>query len=74
VNVAHGDEKYAPAFWQAKVDEARAMAENMTSEDGKRWMDEIVRLYERLAHRAEKREAAKRAEIQIRTLPTSLDS
>jgi hypothetical protein len=52
-----GDEKYPSAFWRDKADEARAMADNMTSEDGKRWMEEIVQLYERLTRRSEQREA-----------------
>ena len=59
--LAHGDENYPSALWRAKADEARAMAENMASEDGKRWMDEIARLYDRLTRRSEKREAAQRA-------------
>jgi hypothetical protein len=59
--MGHGDENYPSVFWHAKAEEARTMADNMTSEEGKRWMGEIARLYDRLARRSEKREAVERA-------------
>jgi hypothetical protein len=44
-------------YWRSRAEEAFAMAENMVSDDGKAWMLEIARLYNRLADKAAKREA-----------------
>jgi hypothetical protein len=49
-------------YWRSRADEAFAMAENMVSEDGKAWMLEIARLYNRLADKAAKREAKNKGE------------
>lgn len=53
--MAPGDENYPPEFWRAKANDARAMVENMVSDEGKRWMSEIARLDDRLLRRASKR-------------------
>jgi len=53
------DGGYSSSFWRDRADEARAKIEDMISEDGKRWMLEIARLYEKLADEAAQREAKK---------------
>lgn len=45
--------------WQMQADEARALAAGMTDPASKRTMLEISACYERLAHRAEKRDPQK---------------
>jgi len=47
-------------YWRERADEARAHADAMLSADGKTWMMEIARLYDKLAKRAAKTEAADR--------------
>lgn len=54
------DDDYPPSFWQDKADEARAMAENMVSEGGKRTMLSIADMYESLAASAAARRELKR--------------
>jgi hypothetical protein len=58
--MADPDEGYPSSYWRERADEARAKAENMISENGKRWMLEIARLYGRLADETAKREAEKK--------------
>ena len=47
-------------YWRARAEEASTHADEMVSADGKTWMLEIARLYNRLADREAKREAANR--------------
>lgn len=54
------DDDYPPSFWHNKADEARAMAENMVSEDGKRSMLQIANLYDGLAASSAARREAQR--------------
>ena len=54
------DDDYPPSFWQNKAEEARAHAENMVSEDGKRSMLQIAALYDSLAASSAARREAKR--------------
>ena len=46
-------------YWRERAEEAQTKAENMVSENGKRWMLEIARLYGKLAAETAKREAKK---------------
>ena len=54
------DDDYPPSFWRDKADEARAHAENMVSEDGKRSMLQIAVLYDGLAASSAAQREAKR--------------
>ena len=47
----------SPKYWQERAEEARTMAEAMSDPDAKREMLGIAESYERIAKRAEAREA-----------------
>jgi hypothetical protein len=51
------DDEYPASYWRDRADEARARLEEMVTEDGRRWMREIARLYDKLSAAAAKREA-----------------
>ena len=58
--MAKNDDDYPPSFWRDKAEEARSIAENMASDDGKRVMLEIAGMYDRLAASSAARREAKR--------------
>jgi regulator of replication initiation timing len=53
-------DNYPLSYWRDRADEAHAKVDQMVSENGKRWMLEIARLYDRLADESAKREAKKK--------------
>lgn len=54
------DDDYPPSFWRDKAEEARTMAENMASEDGKKIMLQIADMYGKLALSSAERRERKR--------------
>ena len=56
--MAKRDDDYSASFWRDRADQAWARVEEMVSDEGKRWMTEIARMYDRLADEAAKRETA----------------
>ncbi len=58
------EREYPASYWRERADEAQAKAEEMVSEDGKRWMREIAHPYEKMAAAAVKRETKKKRDGQ----------
>jgi hypothetical protein len=56
--VARRDDEHSASFWRDRANEAWARVEEMVSDEGKRWMTEIARMYDWLADEAAKRETA----------------
>ena len=55
------DGNYTAAYWQARAEEARSRAEAMRDGHARKALTTVAQMYERMAVRAEEREAKRTA-------------